>query len=450
MAEKILNTRIQLKYGAIGQWSDSFQPKKGEVCFAEVTTKRLDEVTGNIVDVPAVVFKVGDGNKTFGQLPWASALAADVYDWAKAENRPEYSKADVGLGNVRNVEQYSKGEVDDLISDIRGDLQVDTNTTYEFDLNKTNEITIYSKEKGADRVKVGTFTVSFADLENSINDAIGGINSQINGINTKISGIEGNISTLDSNKANKSDVETALSGKVDTSTYNTKVGEINTAIGNVSQALEDYKTEADGLYMTQTEVDARIDKIITDAVDGDTLTSLTALVQYINEHGGEAAEMAEAIEALEGKLAGIDGTVAKYVSDAIAALKIGDYAKASDLADLATRVSTLEQKPAAGILATDITKWNSAQANAEATAKAYTDAEIVKVNSAASTLKGRVDTIEGDYLKQSDKEEVSGLVNTEKLRAEAAELALSNRVKNVEDNYLSSTDVIIWDCGGAN
>ena len=122
----------------------------------------------------------------------------------------------------------------------------------------------------------------------------------------------------------------------------------------------------------------------------------------------------------------------------------------SDLADLATRVSTLEQKPAAGILATDITKWNSAQANAEATAKAYTDAEIVKVNSAASTLKGRVDTIEGDYLKQADKEEVSGLVNTEKLRAEAAELALSNRVKNVEDNYLSSTDVIIWDCGGAN
>lgn len=447
MANRTLNTRIKLRYASYAEWQAStvqLLPGEVAVCYIGANNEEIKNTA------PTVLFKVGDGEHTFKDLQWASARAADVYDWAKAENRPEYSKADVGLGNVRNVEQYSKGEVDDLISDIRGDLQVDTNTTYEFDLNKTNEITIYSKEKGADRVKVGTFTVSFADLESSINDAIGGINSQINGINTKISGIEGNISTLDSNKANKSDVETALSGKVDTSTYNTKVGEINTAIGNISQALEDYKTEADGLYMTQTEVDARIDKIITDAVDGDTLTSLTALVQYINEHGGEAAEMAKAIEALEGKLAGIDGTVAKYVSDAIAALKIGDYAKASDLADLATRVSTLEQKPAAGILATDITKWNSAQANAEATAKAYTDAEIVKVNSAASTLKGRVDTIEGDYLKQADKEEVSGLVNTEKLRAEAAELALSNRVKNVEDNYLSSTDVIIWDCGGAN
>lgn len=447
MANRTLNTRIKLRYASYAEWQAStvqLLPGEVAVCYIGANNEEIKNTA------PTVLFKVGDGEHTFKDLQWASARAADVYDWAKEPNRPEYSKADVGLGNVRNVEQYSKGEVDDLVSDIRSDLQVDTNTTYEFDLTKTNEITIYSKEKGADRVKVGTFAVSFADLESSINDAIGGINSQISGINTKISGIEGNISTLDSNKANKSDVETALNGKVDTSTYNTKVGELNTAIGNVSQALEDYKTEADGLYMTQTEVDARIDKIITDAVDGDTLTSLTALVQYINEHGGEAAEMAEAIEALEGKLSGIDGTVAKYVSDAIDALKIGDYAKASDLADLAARVLALEQKPAAGILASDITKWNNAQANAEATAKAYTDAEVVKVNNAASTLKGRVDTIEGDYLKQADKEEVSGLVNTEKLRAEAAELALSNRVKNVEDNYLSSTDVIIWDCGGAN
>ena len=447
MANRTLNTRIKLRYASYAEWQAStikLLPGEVAVCYIGANNEEIKNTA------PTVLFKVGDGEHAFKDLQWASARAADVYDWAKAENRPEYSKADVGLANVRNVEQYSKDEVDDLISGIRSDLQVDTNTTYEFDLSKTNEITIYSKEKGTDRVKVGTFAVSFEELENSINDAIGGINSQISGINTKISDIEGNISTLDSNKANKSDVETALSGKVDVSAYNTKVGEIDTAIENVSQALEDYKTEADGLYMTQTEVDARIDKIITDAVDGDTLTSLTSLVQYINEHGGEAAEMAEAIEALEGKLSGIDGTVAKYVSDAIDALKIGDYAKASDLADLAARVLALEQKPAAGILASDITKWNNAQANAEATAKAYTDAEVVKVNNAASTLKGRVDTIEGDYLKQADKEEVSGLVNTEKLRAEAAELALSNRVKNVEDNYLSSTDVIIWDCGGAN
>lgn len=448
MANRTLNTRIKLRYASYAEWQAStvqLLPGEVAVCYIGANNEEIKNTA------PTVLFKVGDGEHAFKDLQWASARAADVYDWAKEPNRPEYSKADVGLGNVRNVEQYSKGEVDDLVSDIRGDLQVDTNTTYEFDLTKTNEITIYSKEKGADRVKVGTFAVSFADLESSINDAIGGINSQISGINTKISGIEGNISTLDSNKANKSDVEAALNGKVDTSTYNTKVGELNTAIGNVSQALEDYKTEADGLYMTQTEVDARIDKIITDAVDGDTLTSLTALVQYINEHGGEAAEMAEAIEALEGKLSGIDGTVAKYVSDAIDALKIGDYAKASDLAELAARVSSLEGRMNAEISSLD-SRVTSLEADNENYTSRVNDLELNLSNAggAIRDLEFKVGEIEGDYLKQADKEEVSDLVNTEKLRAEAAELALSNRVKNVEDNYLSSTDVIIWDCGGAN
>ena len=54
---------------------------------------------------------------------------------------------------------------------------------------------------------------------------------------------------------------------------------------------------------TKTETDSKVNeivnKVITDAVEGDTLTSLTELVQYINEHGGEAAEMATAITNLE-------------------------------------------------------------------------------------------------------------------------------------------------------
>lgn len=36
-----------------------------------------------------------------------SRPASDVYAWAKAQNKPTYTKADVGLGNVDNVRQYS-------------------------------------------------------------------------------------------------------------------------------------------------------------------------------------------------------------------------------------------------------------------------------------------------------------------------------------------------------
>ena len=188
MANRTLNTRIKLRYASYAEWQAStikLLPGEVAVCYIGANNEEIKNTA------PTVLFKVGDGEHTFKDLQWASARAADVYDWAKAENRPEYSKADVGLANVRNVEQYSKNEVDDLISGIRGDLQVDTNTTYEFDLSKTNEITIYSKEKGADRVKVGTFAVSFEELENSINDAIGDIDavlSEINGSGTTSGG----------------------------------------------------------------------------------------------------------------------------------------------------------------------------------------------------------------------------------------------------------------------
>ena len=78
MADKILNTRIQLKHATLNEWNNSsLILKKGEVAFATVPT-----VEGSTLQ--PVMFKVGDGSKTFAQLDWASAKAADVYGWAKA------------------------------------------------------------------------------------------------------------------------------------------------------------------------------------------------------------------------------------------------------------------------------------------------------------------------------------------------------------------------------
>lgn len=82
MAEKVLQTRIQLKYDTYAQWDkvkSTFTPKKGEVCIVEIPAE-----TGVATNEPTVLFKVGDGLKTFENLPWLSALAADVYSWAKA------------------------------------------------------------------------------------------------------------------------------------------------------------------------------------------------------------------------------------------------------------------------------------------------------------------------------------------------------------------------------
>lgn len=82
MADKTLKTRISLKYDTLANWqSSTLVLNVGEVAFATVPT-----VEGSTLQ--PVMFKVGDGAKTFSQLDWASAKAADVYGWAKEVGLP--------------------------------------------------------------------------------------------------------------------------------------------------------------------------------------------------------------------------------------------------------------------------------------------------------------------------------------------------------------------------
>lgn len=93
--EKILNTRIQLKYDTWSNWSNdtvaekgaNLVLKKGEIGICEIPTSTN---AGQSTSEPVVLFKVGtyDGEnvntkKAFKDLPWISALAADVHAWAK-------------------------------------------------------------------------------------------------------------------------------------------------------------------------------------------------------------------------------------------------------------------------------------------------------------------------------------------------------------------------------
>jgi hypothetical protein len=91
MAEQILNTRIRLKYDTWENWNSEtlgegkgafFVLEKGEVGICTIPAG-VNEA--GVQNPPHVLMKVGDGNKTpFKNLPWVSAKAADVYEWAKA------------------------------------------------------------------------------------------------------------------------------------------------------------------------------------------------------------------------------------------------------------------------------------------------------------------------------------------------------------------------------
>ena len=87
---KKLNTRIKLKYDSYTNWQAStIKLLKGELAICEIpAVEGKTSVSVNAdapaTSIPTVLFKVGDGTKTFSQLPWASAKAADVHAWAKA------------------------------------------------------------------------------------------------------------------------------------------------------------------------------------------------------------------------------------------------------------------------------------------------------------------------------------------------------------------------------
>lgn len=90
MASKTLNTRIKNRFDSLSAWqAEGVELLKGEIALVSVTTQHKD-ANGNIVNVPAVLMKVGNvddqGNTIpFNSLPWLSAKAADVYDWAKVQ-----------------------------------------------------------------------------------------------------------------------------------------------------------------------------------------------------------------------------------------------------------------------------------------------------------------------------------------------------------------------------
>lgn len=84
MAEKILNTRFQLPYDTYTNWSTKNPKlKKGEMVQVEVPAPK-----DAIIQAPSILIKVGDGTHNFNDLAWASGLAADIYDWAKAKSAP--------------------------------------------------------------------------------------------------------------------------------------------------------------------------------------------------------------------------------------------------------------------------------------------------------------------------------------------------------------------------
>lgn len=159
MAEKILKTRIQLRYDTLTNW-EANNPvlKAGEIAVVSIPSAPTKDV--NSVPAPQILFKVGDGTTTFKLLKWASGLAADVYDWAKASKKPSYNYNEIigvptipTVGNGKITINQGGAKKGEFTVNQSGDTtinltDIDTDTQYQLALSG-HTLKLQSKAKGA-------------------------------------------------------------------------------------------------------------------------------------------------------------------------------------------------------------------------------------------------------------------------------------------------------------
>ena len=115
MADKILNTRIKLKIDTLAHWEaikDTFKPMAGEVCIVEVPSVEGSTLQPMMLKIGQYTDESKTELKTWGQLDWVSAKAADVYNWAK---KPNLDVNDLPILPITVIDDKTKGK---FITDI--------------------------------------------------------------------------------------------------------------------------------------------------------------------------------------------------------------------------------------------------------------------------------------------------------------------------------------------
>ena len=255
MAEKVLNTRIQLKYDTYANWTDANPVlKAGEMALATIQVN-----TGDIQSAPTVLIKVGDGTHNYNDLPWASGKAADVYAWAKAATKPTYAASE-----ITGLDDYINAEIQD------------TNTTYRLAQGSaTNKVKLQKHEltDGADVwADVGTeLTITDAALTGRVTQAetdidalealVGEtpvatqISTAVSAAKTELIGTssdETSANTIYGAKNYADSLNTAMDTRVDA--LETAVGtggSVDSKIQTAIQALDKADTAVEGQFVTQ-------------------------------------------------------------------------------------------------------------------------------------------------------------------------------------------------------
>jgi hypothetical protein len=256
---KEIQTRIALKYDTYVEWTTRNPVLlRGEVAIATIpvgtTTTNNAPLMANL---PNVVIKVGNGENRYNDLPFLSALAADVYEWAKSDTKPTYSASEIA-----GLEDYI-AERADLDTNTQYTIVPVSGTDYKFEL-KYKELVDADFKSFVPEVYIDLSVLS--EVEDKVEE-----NSNF-------------IKTIQGGVTDKSMAEMVAAG----------LSELNTAEGGITNP------EGDGLHVTIVQENGLITGVNA-VIDAETYDEYGAAATVKDElEKGALKNLNEAIQRIEG------------------------------------------------------------------------------------------------------------------------------------------------------
>ena len=364
-----LQTRIMLKYDSYANWTANNPVLlAGEVAIATIPsgTSVPTKDSREMQELPNVVMKVGDGSAHYNDLKFVSALAADVYDWAKAAQKPSYD-----ANEILNLKEFVEN-----ISDIDTNTQytiveVENSEGFKFELKykdladtefKSFNDPVYIDLTHANaRLKAAEQKLEELSGEGSIADmianAIAGLDAEIN----QTAGADGlalHIKEVDG-------IVTELSGSIAPETYD--------AYGSAAQALNDAKSYSDNNLdaakqyadeQVAEEARAREEAIAgldyTGYVAGEAEGQIISFVGTISEQDGVvSAEKRDLVFESTYNATSNKAATMKDVTDAVADLNGAMHFEGISTTDPVNDKVTIDGKPDYVAAAGDVVIYNT-------------------------------------------------------------------------------------------
>ena len=280
-------TRISLKYDSYENWT-SKNPVllKGEVAIATIAKPQNGEHATGFQNLPNVVMKVGDGSSHYNDLKFVSGLAADVYDWAKAANKPSYA-----LSEIANAVEYQLVAIDA--------------TAYKYQLQ--------SRKAGSSDAWAKVSDLDLSGIDGRLDALESDLNTAKTGLKARMGAAEVRLDAIDGENGRLAKLESAVGSN----------GAVSGMITDAIAALDTTKTQTagdDGLALEIVQTDGVITKISGSIAPGTYDESGAAEGVKTALLNGEIKSNADAIKIINGNDTG--KSMREVANAAIGALDI--------------------------------------------------------------------------------------------------------------------------------